>query len=189
MGICDSSNGKNSQNLTSKSYPAQVESVEPVESIVSVKLYPPVELVVPVNSYVPVEPVVPVNSYVPEPVVPVKSYIPVAPVEPAVSVGSVSIGGSIHKSIPIVNSDQIIKENSIHRLKPPVINRVFEPIYPKDIQNPDFNSFNIDYSNILGKGPFGTVYLGINKFSYEKVAVKIELKKQSFFCSYILNEI
>ena len=77
----------------------------------------------------------------------------------------------------------------VHTLKPPAINRVFQPIYPKNLQIPGFDSFNIDYSNILGKGPFGTVYLGNNRFTNEKVAIKIELKKQGFYNSYILNEI
>ena len=84
----------------------------------------------------------------------------------------------------------ILKPNyPVHTLKPPAINRVFQPIYPKNLQIPSFDSFNIDYSNILGKGPFGTVYLGNNRFTNEKVAIKIELKKQGFYNSYILNEI
>ena len=77
----------------------------------------------------------------------------------------------------------------VHSLKPPAINKVFKPIYPKHLQKPSFDSFNIDYSNILGKGPFGTVYLGNNRFTEEKVAVKMELKKQGFYNSYILKEI
>ena len=76
----------------------------------------------------------------------------------------------------------------VHNLKPPAVNKVFKPIYPKHLQKPSFDSFNIDYSNILGKGPFGTVYLGNNRFTDEKVAVKIELKKQGFYNSYILKE-
>ena len=77
----------------------------------------------------------------------------------------------------------------VHNLKPPAVNKLFKPIYPKHLQKPSFDSFNIDYSNILGKGPFGTVYLGNNRFTDEKVAVKMELKKQGFYNSYILKEI
>ena len=56
-------------------------------------------------------------------------------------------------------------------------------------QNNNFR-FHIDYSNIIGKGPFATVYLGVDSYTGQKVAVKMEPKKNSLFCnSYLKKEI
>ena len=50
--------------------------------------------------------------------------------------------------------------------------------------------FQIYYSNIIGKGPFGTIYLGIDNYTNQEVAIKMEPKNNSlFFNSYLLKEI
>ena len=88
---------------------------------------------------------------------------------------------------PQTNKSIFRSKSPVQRWRPPAINRLLQPTFPKYQELSGFNSFNIDYSNILGKGPFGIVYSGNNKFTNEKVAVKMEFK--DFFHSYILNEI
>ena len=54
-------------------------------------------------------------------------------------------------------------------------------------QNNNFR-FHIDYSNIIGKGPFATVYLGVDSYTGQKVAVKMEPKKIVYFVILILKK-
>ena len=174
MGICDSSNDTKSKDETSKKQPVPVEEaplipVVPIYEDDSFVKYKDCKN----SSFYKYNNIPVVES--PVEIKEKKSFAQTQIIEPH------SIRQFINADYPARN----LQTFPVHRLKPPVINRVFEPIYSYHIQNPDFSSFNIDYSNILGKGPFGTVYLGNNKFTNEKVAVKMELKKQSFFNSYL----
>ena len=64
-------------------------------------------------------------------------------------------------------------------------NNFFYPSSP--FQNNNFR-FHIDYSNIIGKGPFATVYLGVDSYTGQKVAVKMEPKKIIYFLILILKK-
>ena len=57
----------------------------------------------------------------------------------------------------------------------------------KNKENDMTINFNIDYSKILGKGPFGTVYLGTSKTTNEQVAIKMEKKKSYIFLYFKRN--
>ena len=69
-------------------------------------------------------------------------------------------------------------------IKSRTINEIEKKINNNEIIIGD--SYILDKSKLLGKGGFGKVFLGINKNTGEKVAIKLESKSLKF--SYLLNE-